>query len=143
MYYKTRPHRRLCRLGVLSTVSSPFDCHLEIMSTLSDTSRTSFASQVDAAVAKVTELPESLDQGEESDEWLNIDAENFDQMLENGLTKGKVKARQHANAMDVDGDETAENSLASEQAKRLKDLANKVEDFIEGEGDIEGAIFEE
>lgn len=43
--------------------------------------------------------------------------------------------------MDVDGE--AENQAAEEQAKRLKDLAQKVENFVEGEGTLEGAAFEE
>jgi hypothetical protein len=117
-----------------------------LTSTLSDISRPSFASQVDAAVVNTRELSEPLDRGEDSEEWLNIDAEHFDQMLENALTKGKSKARQDANAMEVNREETAEpaeETLASEQAKKLKDLANKVENFLEGEGDIEGAMFEE
>jgi hypothetical protein len=48
--------------------------------------------------------------------------------------------------MDVDSSgetESPEDKLASEQAKRLKDLATKVENFVEGEGDLEGARFEE
>ena len=48
--------------------------------------------------------------------------------------------------MDVDPlDETEspEDKLASEQAKKLKDLATKVENFVDGEGDLEGARFEE
>lgn len=98
---------------------------------------------MDAAVANVKVFSEPLDRGEDSEEWLNIDAENFDQMLENCLTKGKVKAQKDTSSMDVDGDESVDDALASEQAKRLKDLANKVENFIEGEGDIDGAIFEE
>jgi hypothetical protein len=46
--------------------------------------------------------------------------------------------------MDVDSpDISEEDRVASEQAARLKDLASKVEQFVEGEGDIEGALFEE
>ena len=48
--------------------------------------------------------------------------------------------------MDVDPPnkiESLEDKLASEQAKKLKDLATKVENFVEGEGDLEGARFEE
>jgi hypothetical protein len=118
----------------------------KLTSTLSDTSRPSFASHVDAAATILKDLSEPLDRGEESDEWLNLDAENFDQILEDSRTKGKSKDRQDGNAMEVDVEETAESAedrLASEQAKRLKDLANKVENFIEGEGDVEGAIFDE
>ena len=48
--------------------------------------------------------------------------------------------------MDIEKEETAksaEDLLASEQARKLKVFADKVENFIEGEGDIEGARFEE
>ena len=136
----------MCRPGELSVFSSLFHPNAELTSTFSDTSRPSFASQVDAAIASVKELTEPLDRGEESDEWLSLNAEDFDQMLEDSRTKGKSKAPQNGNAMDIDKEKTAESAedrLASEQAKRLKDLANKVEIFIEGEGDVEGAIFDE
>lgn len=36
-----------------------------------------------------------------------------------------------------------EDIIAKEQASRLKSLADKVEEFIEGEGDLEGARFAE
>ena len=135
----------MCRPGELSVFSSLFHLNAELTSTLSDTSRPSFASQVDAAIASVKESTEPLDRGEESDEWLNLNAEDVDQMLEDSRTKGKPKARQNGNAMDIDEKtaESAEDRLTSEQAKRLKDLANKVENFVEGEGDVEGAIFDE
>lgn len=48
--------------------------------------------------------------------------------------------------MDVDlpGDaRTEEDNIANEQASRLKDFAAQVENFVEGQGDIEGAKFEE
>jgi hypothetical protein len=49
-------------------------------------------------------------------------------------------------AMDVDNPGPAkptEDRLASEQASKLKELAEKVEGFVAGEGDLEGARFEE
>src|SRR6266545_5406442 len=49
----------------------------------SDVSRPSFAAQVDFAVSNAKPLAESLDFGEDSEEWLSIDAEDFDHMLEN------------------------------------------------------------
>ena len=111
----------------------------------SDVSRPSFASQVDFAVSNAKPLAESVDFGEESEEWLSIDAEDFDRMLEN--THGTGKTSKHdPTSMDVDDDEptrSTEDRLASQQAKQLKNLANKVETFIEGKGDVEGAIFEE
>lgn len=61
-------------------------------------------------------------------------------------TMGTSKSKTHSEAMDVDKLETGktmEDRLAKEQASRLQDLAQKVENFVEGEGDIEGATFEE
>jgi hypothetical protein len=44
---------------------------------------------------------------------------------------------------DLPGEETEEDKLAKEQARRMKDLADKMEGFVEGTGDLEGAVFEE
>lgn len=62
-------------------------------------------------------------------------------MLEASRAKPQGNESKDPNGMDVD--ESPEDRIASEQAKRLKDLASKVEIFIEGEGDVEGARFEE
>jgi hypothetical protein len=43
-------------------------------------------------------------------------------------------------AMDEDN---PEDRAAQEQAAKLQSLAKKVEDFVEGEGDLEGARFAE
>ena len=51
-----------------------------------------------------------------------------------------------ADNMNVDNPKTEnslEDRLVSEQASKLKQLASKVEDFVEGEGDLEGARFDE
>ena len=45
--------------------------------------------------------------------------------------------------MDVDANGAQEERLAEAQASKLKDLAKKVEEFVEGEGDLEGARFAE
>jgi hypothetical protein len=89
-----------------------------------------------------TLIPSTLDE-EDSDDWLNIDAQNFDDMLQKtmGTSRNIVQ-----DTMDVDkpeDGETEEDRIAKEQASRLQDLAQKVEDFVEGEGDVEGAKFEE
>jgi len=73
---------------------------------------------------------------EESDDWLDIDAENFDSMLQN-MVPGRSGG---ISAMNVD---QREEQLAQDQASKLKSLAQKVEEFVEGEGDLEGARFEE
>ncbi|GLB36447.1 putative SGT1-domain-containing protein [Lyophyllum shimeji] len=108
-----------------------------------DATRPSFASQVNAAVWD-TSQPLSIPPIEEDpDDWLNIDAQNFDAMLEQ--TMGKSKSTSSADAMDVDKPQdeiSAEDRLASTQAAKLKELAAKVESFVEGEGDIEGARIE-
>ena len=61
-------------------------------------------------------------------------------MLENAHTQRTSKVQQDNISETA---KSAEDLLASEQARKLKVLADKVENFIEGEGDIEGARFEE
>ena len=73
---------------------------------------------------------------EEPDSWLDIDADNFDSMLQN-MAPGRSKG---VDPMDVD---QKEEQLAQDQASKLKSLAQKVEEFVEGEGDLDGARFEE
>ncbi|CAK5280110.1 unnamed protein product, partial [Mycena citricolor] len=72
-----------------------------------------------------------------SDDWLNIDAKDFEGML--SRTTGT------ATAMDVDTPERSavEDRVASEQADKLKDLASKVEAFVEGQGSLDGALFDD
>ncbi|KAK2462036.1 hypothetical protein APHAL10511_006499 [Amanita phalloides] len=102
-------------------------------------SRPSFSSQVNLAISRVPSLPEVPDQ-EYSDEWLNIDVHNFDELLEKTMGLSKPET----DAMDVDVSKAeAEDRLASSQAAKLKALATKVENFVEGEGDVEGAVFED
>ncbi|KAF9535493.1 SGT1 protein-domain-containing protein [Crepidotus variabilis] len=108
-----------------------------------DASRLPFATQVDIAISSQSASIHPLDKGEDSDSWLNIDAEGFDQMLEQTFhSRGKVPDSA-PRPMDVDGEQNTEDQVATEQAKRLKVLASKVEDFIGGEGDLEGAEFED
>lgn len=47
-------------------------------------------------------------------------------------------------AMDIDSkQDTDEDRMAHEQAEKLQKMAKKVEEFLEGKGDIEGARFQE
>ena len=73
---------------------------------------------------------------EEPDSWLDVDAENFDGMLQN-MT---AKRPNGTEAMNVD---QKEEQLAQDQASKLKSLAQKIEEFVEGDGDLEGARFDE
>ena len=108
----------------------------------SDATRQSFAGEVTTALSQATDAPlVSQEEEEDSDEWLNIDAQTFDDMLEKSLG-GKNKASPSNMDTDVD-EELSEDKLAREQAARMSDLAKKVEAFVEGEGTLEGAKFEE
>ena len=83
---------------------------------------------------------------EDPDEWLNIDSQSFDDMLEKKMGAPKTDAPINPDAMDVDlseGELAKERKAEIEQASKLHDLAKKVETFLEGKGGIEGAEFEE
>ncbi|KAK1232082.1 hypothetical protein PQX77_004800 [Marasmius sp. AFHP31] len=107
-----------------------------------DATRPSFTSLVSSAISRAPEpLPEST-RGEDDDSWLNIDAESF----EDALAKAQSNKTADPDAMDVDkpsSEMTEEDRVASEQASKLRDLAAKVEEFVEGEGDLEGARFKD
>lgn len=45
-------------------------------------------------------------------------------------------------SMEAD-EEAEEHNAANEQAARLKKLAEKVDAFVEGKGDLSGAMFDE
>ena len=100
---------------------------------------------MDQGLAGVQRWPISPVQEEDNDDWLTIDGQEFDKGLEASLA-GATSNTKNSDAMDVDPlneTESPEDKLASEQAMKLKDLATKVEIFVEGEGDLEGARFEE
>ncbi|KAG2350677.1 SGT1-domain-containing protein [Suillus weaverae] len=104
-----------------------------------DATRPSFAALFNSALSTAPEyLTEMPDETEDSDDWMNVDAANFDDMLE------RTRSQPQSQKMDVDstGDE-AEERVAKEQANKLQDLAAKVQKFVEGEGDVEGARFED
>ncbi|KAJ6604288.1 SGT1 protein-domain-containing protein [Mycena vulgaris] len=107
-----------------------------------DATRPSFASLVTAAISRIpAEEMTTAEAYEDSDEWLSVDAKDFENMLE--TTMGASKRQ---DAMEVDppnDDESPEDRLASDQASRLQNLATKVEAFVEGKGDLEGARFDD
>ncbi|KAG6381423.1 SGT1 protein-domain-containing protein [Boletus reticuloceps] len=104
-----------------------------------DMSRPSFAALFNAALSRAPEtlLDADLAQAEDSDEWMNVDANDFDAMRASGSVM-------ETHAMETDGgDVDVEDRVAKEQANKLRDLAAKVEQFVEGKGDVEGARFED
>ncbi|KAI0001888.1 SGT1 protein-domain-containing protein [Russula vinacea] len=106
-------------------------------------SRPSFASQVNAAIAKADDLEPSLDI-EDHDDWLTVSAENFDSVLQEKM--GLNDASSTSREMDIDHppqSENGEDNITKTQVAKLRDLASKVDAFVTGDGDVEGAIFED
>lgn len=94
------------------------------------------------ALSEATKIGDPGPQEEDDESWLTVDAQDFEAKLEK--TFGQANKTSRDDAMDVDSPEISEEDrMANDQASRLKDLASKVEQFVEGEGDIEGARFEE
>lgn len=113
---------------------------------ISDASRPSFSVMLTTAISQSKEGSiNATQEKEDSDEWLNVDAQDFDDMLEKTMGTSRSNKLGPPEAMDVDNPEgeTEEDRAAKAQASRLQDLAQKVESFVEGEGDVEGAKFEE
>ncbi|KAH8993994.1 SGT1-domain-containing protein [Lactarius akahatsu] len=103
-----------------------------------DASRPSFASQVNAAIANAGDLTPSQDL-DDPDDWLTVNAEDLDCVLQ-GNTSHTTPHTSHK--MEVDP-ENEEHDSTHAQVAKLRDLANKVDSFVTGEGDIEGAMFED
>jgi hypothetical protein len=111
----------------------------------SDSSRQSFADMVNQAIAKAPSPLPLSSQTEQSDDWLNVDPTDFDDMLAHTFKNSSPSTPPH-HAMDVDIDQPSpagEDYVAKKQTERLQELATQVSQFVEGEGDLEGARFEE
>lgn len=98
--------------------------------------RPSFAYQVDQAIqASLTTVQGSLqvspNDPEDSDKWLEVSPDELD---------GMMQKASGASGSAVPG-ERAE--VGDEHGRALGDLAKKVEEFIGGQGDVEGARFVE
>ncbi|CAE6418354.1 unnamed protein product [Rhizoctonia solani] len=107
------------------------DKYIEFRSN-TDVLRPSFAARVEEAVKLSSEHPLSSPE-EDSTEWLQIDESTFDGMLKQKFN-GKNTGGQGADD---------EDQYAQDQATKLQELAKRVEGFVEGEGDLEGARFED
>lgn len=106
----------------------------------SGASRPSFASQVNAAIANAGDLTPSQDL-DDPDDWLTVNAEDLDRVLQNNMSRNAPRTNRK---MDVDPhSETEEHDTTHAQVAKLRDLAKKVDAFVTGEGDVEGAMFEE
>ncbi|KAF9270523.1 SGT1-domain-containing protein [Marasmius fiardii PR-910] len=105
-----------------------------------EAARPSFAALVSSAISRAPENLSPSSHSEDNDDWLNIDADSFEDMLAKRTNNASNPV-----AMQVDDppEMSAEDRVASAQASKLRDLAAKVEEFVEGEGDIEGARFKD
>ncbi|KAJ3822271.1 SGT1 protein-domain-containing protein [Lentinula raphanica] len=99
--------------------------------------RPSFTMLVNSAISQVSDDFQPVIQEEDSDDWLNIDAENFEDMLQQ--PHGTSDNSNLSHPMDVDPKAT--EGSTSPRTTQLRNLASKVEEFIQGEGDVEGARF--
>jgi len=111
---------------------------------ISDAIRPSFADEVNGALASASAQLHTVDEGEDPDDWLEITQRDLERSL-NTYTNTEVHNPAYANqdtSMEVD-EEAEEEKAASGQAARLKRLAEKVDAFVEGKGDLSGAMFEE
>ncbi|THH32332.1 hypothetical protein EUX98_g1866 [Antrodiella citrinella] len=106
-----------------------------------DATRPSFASEFNIALSHPKDVA-VVAREEDSDSWLDIDATDFDTMLE--TTMGP-KTRQKKATMDVDEDvyATEEERVTQQQTSKLQEMAKKVEEFVEGKGDLDGARFQD
>jgi hypothetical protein len=82
---------------------------------------------------------ELKDEGEDPDDWLNVDPMDLDHTLKQ--YHQQKESPTHGSVDDVVDED--EDMAAHEQAGRLKELAKRMEGFVEGEGAMEGALFDE
>lgn len=108
----------------------------------SNFTRQTFASLVNAAISRASDQPLPPQQEEESDDWLNVDAEDFDAQLSATVRSSQAVPAGSTAAMEVD-ERSPEDQVAHAQASKLAGLAKKIESFVEGEGTMDGAVFDE
>lgn len=83
---------------------------------------------------------------EDSDAWLTVDEEAVDVLMEErgGPSTSSGDAESAAMAVDAgDGSSRTADPEVEATADRLQQLARKVEKFVEGRGDMQGALFDE
>lgn len=119
----------------------------------SDVTRPTFAALVRDALARVNSESFAAAQcaaDEDSDSWLDVDQEDVDAIIQSRRSNFPGAAAAVSNdlpsregeAMVVDS-QNAESAAIEGQTAKLRNLAGKVEKFIESRGDLEGARFDE
>ncbi|KAH7104302.1 SGT1-domain-containing protein [Auriculariales sp. MPI-PUGE-AT-0066] len=108
-----------------------------------DASRPSFAAQVNAALQNINEgqFQAAQQQQEDDDSWMNVTEQDVDTLMDERAGAAQVQSStQHTDTMQVDSDD---GGHVEQTAERLQRLAKKVESFVEGKGDVEGALFDD
>lgn len=85
-------------------------------------------------------LPQPQNLQEDPDDWLYIDESRLEDMLQGKPDKAPEGSADAAETM-TQGEQ--EEEIAKEQAKRLQGMADKFSSFLEGQGALEGAMFED
>ena len=99
---------------------------------------------MNAAIVKADDLKLPSQDVEDDDDWLTVSAENFDSVLQEKMRLNDTPSI--SRDMDVDHSPDSENGevgMTKAQVAKLRDLASRVDAFVSGEGDLEGATFEE
>lgn len=122
----------------------------------SDATRPSFAALVNGALGAVDDTSYTAALGkieEDSDAWLDVNEADVDAIIQkHGDSLGAGTNSQVSDAMLVDGDipvsAASETDVDRDPAvdaatNRLQQLASKVGRFVDGSGDVEGALFED
>lgn len=85
-----------------------------------------------------------LDSLEDSEDWLAMGEDQLDEILKSrGPTSSAFKGADAMEGVQSTGNEALEDEIARAKAERLEGLAENVQRFVEGKGELEGALFEE
>jgi hypothetical protein len=100
----------------------------------------SFAYLVDQAIegsssVSAISLSVNPDDPEDSDSWLEVSPDELDGMMMRA--SGQAQGQQNKNG------DPSQLDIGDEHGKALGHLAKKVEEFVGGQGDLQGARFEE
>lgn len=95
---------------------------------------------------------------EDDEDWLALDEEGFEEMLRSRGPGAGGLEHELDDSDDEDGDDESEDGMegiegeaaemaeqrkAERLAKRMQEMAGKVEEFVEGRGGVDGAEFDE
>ncbi|GAA5894726.1 uncharacterized protein JCM6883_002191 [Sporobolomyces salmoneus] len=133
----------------------------------------SFAQRVDEAIVRSRSRPNPLSDRIESpatlteskvrevglrdsEEWLEIDQAGLEEILRSRGREGASGSLEEEGFSDEDDDESEEEEMGEKTreekeeekrnrkaAKRLEEMAGKVEDFVQGRGSVQGAVFDD